>query len=390
MTSFSSSLQAAKTTIEKYPKAHDITEATLVRDAKGKVSVYLQSVIGQTFTQSDIVDLKNRLTTDLGQFFSKSLYVEGIEPWTADVFTRLKELRVADTPTASSIQWYIVERGIAKKAWIQCNQRENAAWSYESTQAGAAQPYPKIVTFYSYKGGMGRTTALVASALELIRQHKNVLMIDTDLEAPGLSTFFYPESDDASISKGVVDYILEQGLDPNVPANMNDYLLQLISPNYINEGYGNLFLVCSGKLDDDFLGKLARIDSQELVEGKLKLCLTNLLKNCKDTLQTSGGIDYILIDSRAGFHDMAGIVTAQLPHGVVLFGKDSYQSWFGIQKALKAISTSQADKPFALIVDSCCGTNGILSEQEKESFLKKSFETFCSAYYDGETAQPGM
>ena len=91
----------------------------------------------------------------------------------------------------------------------------------------------------------------------------------------------------------------------------------------------------------------------------------------------------------AGFHDMAGVVTAQIPHGVVLFGKDSFQSWFEIQQAVRTIATSQADKPFAIMVDSACGVNGIVSEEEKERFRQKSYEVFCSEYYDNDM-QPGI
>lgn len=45
----------------------------------------------------------------------------------------------------------------------------------------------KYVGFYSFKGGVGRTLALVGTALEFVRQGKRVLLVDTDLEAPGLS-----------------------------------------------------------------------------------------------------------------------------------------------------------------------------------------------------------
>ena len=152
---------------------------------------------------------------------------------------------------------------------------------------------------------------------------------------------------------------------------------------------GNLYLVSGGKLNDEFLLKLARIDSQELVGENLKKNLVQLLKDCCEALKDSGGIDYILIDSRAGFHDMAGVVTAQIPHGIVLFGKDSFQSWFGIQQTVRTIATSQADKPFAIMVDSACGVNGIVSEEEKERFRQKSYEVFCSEYYDNDM-QPGI
>ena len=54
-----------------------------------------------------------------------------------------------------------------------------------------------IYTFYSYKGGVGRSMALANVAECFYLQGLKVLMIDWDLEAPGLEAFFYdPEPDD--------------------------------------------------------------------------------------------------------------------------------------------------------------------------------------------------
>ena len=48
----------------------------------------------------------------------------------------------------------------------------------------------RVVTFYSYKGGVGRTMALVNTAYVLARSGFRVLMVDFDLEAPGMTHFF--------------------------------------------------------------------------------------------------------------------------------------------------------------------------------------------------------
>src|SRR5258708_2354634 len=53
-----------------------------------------------------------------------------------------------------------------------------------------------IYTFYSYKGGVGRSMALANIAEVLHEKGLRVIMIDWDLEAPGLETFFcLPESE---------------------------------------------------------------------------------------------------------------------------------------------------------------------------------------------------
>lgn len=49
-----------------------------------------------------------------------------------------------------------------------------------------------IYTFYSYKGGVGRSMAMANVAEWLYRQGLRVVMVDWDLEAPGLESYFFP------------------------------------------------------------------------------------------------------------------------------------------------------------------------------------------------------
>jgi len=88
------------------------------------------------------------------------------------------------------------------------SERENseraAGTSHRIERSSAMTP---IVTFYSYKGGVGRTMALANIAVLLARQHgRKVLAVDWDLEAPGLHRFLgVPEG---KIRDGVIDYLL--------------------------------------------------------------------------------------------------------------------------------------------------------------------------------------
>ena len=52
-----------------------------------------------------------------------------------------------------------------------------------------------IYTFYSYKGGVGRSMALANLAVCFYQQNYRVLMIDMDLEAPGLERYFASNSE---------------------------------------------------------------------------------------------------------------------------------------------------------------------------------------------------
>ena len=67
----------------------------------------------------------------------------------------------------------------------------------------------KIVTFYSYKGGSGRSMAVANVAWILASNGKRVLVIDWDLEAPGLHRFFAPFLLDRELTAtdGVIDFV---------------------------------------------------------------------------------------------------------------------------------------------------------------------------------------
>ena len=52
-------------------------------------------------------------------------------------------------------------------------------------------PFPYIFTFYSYKGGVGRSLALLNTAYTLVSRGRHVLVLDLDLEAPGISGFLH-------------------------------------------------------------------------------------------------------------------------------------------------------------------------------------------------------
>src|SRR5262249_23675744 len=69
----------------------------------------------------------------------------------------------------------------------------------------------KIVTFYSYKGGVGRTMALANVAWILASNGYRVLAVDWDLESPGLHRYFHPFLEDKALTKssslGILDMI---------------------------------------------------------------------------------------------------------------------------------------------------------------------------------------
>src|ERR1700726_3620327 len=100
----------------------------------------------------------------------------------------------------------------------------------------------QIVTFYSYKGGVGRTMALANTANALARRGARVLMVDFDLEAPGMSHFFGKSvrTRQKRASRDALDLLLQAkrtlkkleggagGLEP--PLSLEDYIVHIKFP----------------------------------------------------------------------------------------------------------------------------------------------------------------
>ena len=102
-------------------------------------------------------------------------------------------------------------------------------------------------------------------------------------------------------------------------------------------------------------------------------------------------VDYILIDARAGFHDMGGVTVAQIPHGVILFGNDSRQSWEGMTQVLRTIAEGHTeDFPVMLVGTMCPKPTASNFLSAKEHFINKAYTVCVENYYDAESGIPGI
>lgn len=359
------------------------TVERLIRDVFGKISFLMENT--EPIADIDQENLENILKQNLAGYFSGKIYWKKLSSKQKrvqvreEIIVQLIEQERSEWIAAQGISFYIAERTIAKKAWIRKNESLESVWTYEEAIMNTGT---KVVTFYSFKGGMGRTTALAGIALNLVNQGKNVMMVDTDIEAPGLATLFF---DEEMIDRGVLDYLIEQGICQGI--NIADYVLDITEPMLLDESAGQLYLMPAGKVDRHYLQKLARIDYQDNREGYMRNSLARLLTDIKE----SYAVDYILIDARAGFHDMGGVTVTQLPHGVVLFGNDSRQSWDGITQVLRTIAEGHTeDFPVMLVGTMCPKPTASNYIPAKEYFIKKAYTICVENYYDTDSGIPGI
>lgn len=378
---FEKSLEEMMGVVKQWNSEKNVTEVTVIRDVLGRCSLILGA--RQHIEAAKLDALRAAARAKLGSYYRDVIYCKNdANNDLVKGMIKIADAQRLDYSTEEGVQWYVLERAIAKKAWVNCNYKEDAIWPYSEAIAGKK---PKVVTFYSFKGGMGRTTALAAAAIGLAQRGKNVLIIDTDVEAPGLASLFIPESE---VDYGIVDYLLEGKISGD-QYDMAKGLRQISDPILMNGLMGKLFVIPAGKIDSDYLQKLARIDYQDTIPGNMKRQICAIMDQAISAISGMCQVDYILLDSRAGFHDMGGVVTTQIPHGVVCFGKESKQSWQGVNLVIRAIASSQREKPFVAIVDSAWEQSGVVSTDAKQIFKKEAYEICCNSYYDGEF-QPGL
>nr|WP_240807254.1 AAA family ATPase [Polyangium spumosum] len=201
----------------------------------------------------------------------------------------------------------------------------------ETKEDGTPAKGPPIVVFYSFKGGVGRTTALAAFAIQRAREGERVLVIDMDLDAPGAGTLLAPDPKDLpggddDASRGVVDYLLEAPLG-DVP--FGDYVHRCRRESLVGDAEGaEIVVMPAGSVDESYLAKLSRIDLE--VRGE-RHPLEGLLVHARDEIEP----DWILLDSRAGLSASAGLLLDGIAHLHVLFGTNSTQSQLGLTQVIR-------------------------------------------------------
>jgi MinD-like ATPase involved in chromosome partitioning or flagellar assembly len=282
---------------------------------------------------------------------------------------------------------------------------ENEIVSYEDTRRKLSNlldfndktnyvPPCPVITFYSYKGGMGRSTNLVVQATHLARHHKQkVIIIDCDFEAPGFSNFFLEVPASPKYSNGLVEYFLDSEVDDYI--NLNMYSWE-VSKNFSNDG--EIRIIPAGNLSEDsidnvlfdthrsqYLEGLSRIDfsSTEYILNKFKRLIDEINKQYKP--------DIIFIDSRTGFTDILGLTALKLSsHVVGLFG-NSVQNLPGLNHYLDLLIKNKKEDFRGLIINAFSDSDMfdefknrinsfILEKSQNEEDFLLSIESFYFRY----------
>ena len=213
----------------------------------------------------------------------------------------------------------------------------------------------KIITFYSYKGGAGRTMALANVAWILASNGLKVLVVDWDLDSPGLHKYFHPflDREKISVTPGVIDLINDYAWaatsDEDRPGDWHvpyaQILRHAVSVNWQHfPAGGTLDFVSAGRQNRDYASAVASVDWDNFYDrlggGQFFDALRANMK---------AHYDYTLIDSRTGLSDIADICTVTMPDILVDCFTLSDQSIDGASAVARSVDQRYHDRNIRIL-----------------------------------------
>ncbi len=194
---------------------------------------------------------------------------------------------------------------------------------------------PFWTTFYSYKGGVGRSLALANTAALLVKRGRRMVLIDFDLEAPGLDSF--EEFKCIAGKPGVVEYVSEFK-DNNRAPDITQFVHPCELPGPLR---GQLWIMPAGKKDAHYNACRAKLSWADLYENHHG---EQFVENWKAALDNRYHPDYVFVDSRTGLTDVGGICTLHLPDLVVMLLGLNEQNVKGVAAVAKTIRESEISR----------------------------------------------
>lgn len=263
------------------------------------------------------------------------------------------------------IELLLLDRQIIGQDWLR-------------TSRFAGQGHPPRVVFYGLKGGVGRSTALAMLAYRLARDGKHVLLIDFDLESPGLSGLLLPQARVAGY--GLVDWFVEDAVGQG-EAVLQD--LVSLSP-LADDTQGSIRMAAAmGQGETAYLSKLARVYA-DIPSNNGPQTFADRMLRITELLEGQERPDIVLIDSRAGLHDVAAVAIGSLASVALLFATDSEQNWQGYRQLFR--HWQQRPEVLRQVRERIVMVQALFPENDQvertERFVQNSWEAFHELIYD--------
>lgn len=219
---------------------------------------------------------------------------------------------------------------------------------------------PWTVCFYSYRGGVGRTTLAVSTAFNIAdsstKNTTNSFLLDLDLEAPGIDEFEKcapPAPDQKGLMEYVSDYRKSGGYAPNIDEYAYRKLakstqryrldlsdigtssgaeLKISKQKRIETAY--LHVMRAGRRDIAYRKSLAQLDWSHFCgqeEGYL------FFENLRAGVFKQFGCEFMIVDARTGLSHISAVCIGHLADAVVLVFQPTKAHVHGLAIVAEAI-----------------------------------------------------
>lgn len=347
-------------------------DVVVVRDLRGQIRLVADNTQEMSWTAT----LEAEVTELLGPYKSSGKFVIFLgRDQGFDAF-----FKAPDAYACSGLpqSWVVLDRLVTGREWLY--------------PANAPAKHPTRFVFYGLKGGVGRSTALSMVAWHLAQQGKKILVLDLDLESPGLGNMLLPvrqdfrEEGDTALPGwpdfGLTDWFVEDA----VGQADSDLIRAMVQPSPLHVGgRGEIFVVpaAGGLYQQDYVSKLSRAYADlpdragkaEVFGDRLARAITQLEEHIQP--------DVVLLDSRAGIHHISAVALTRLDSFAYLFASDSEQTWAGYNAlfshwAIKPDTVKRIRQRLRLV----SALTPYLEDKDafRDSFGEHAFDTFVQLY----------
>ncbi|MBF0097620.1 MAG: P-loop NTPase [Magnetococcales bacterium] len=241
---------------------------------------------------------------------------------------------------------------------------------------------PRIV-FYSIKGGVGRSTALAVMAWDLAAKGRKVMVLDLDLESPGLSSALLPE--ERRPDYGIADWLVEDLVD-----NGERLLAGMSATSPLADASrGSIVVIpAHGRDPGEYIAKLGRVwmpkVSSQPGAPVRRETWSQRLARLINRLQERHQPQVILIDSRAGIDEVAASCLMDMgAQHILLFAIDGAQTWSGYRILFRHWRRSNTVAPIRARLHL---VGAMVPELEPDDYMKRMQEQaaqlFTEELYD--------
>jgi cellulose biosynthesis protein BcsQ len=286
--------------------ADEIQNGLVLRDSSGRLAFFARDEIPEQRRAA----LESSLRASLGAYLRDDMPIAdastpGVEPLLNDP----SALQLVE----GELSIRLLDRRIVGADWVR------------GPSPQIVDDEPRRIVFASLKGGVGRSTAISVVAADAARRGRNVLVIDLDLEAPGIGSLLLDANRTPAF--GTLDYLVETALQDLDDRELDEF----VGTSTLTDGAGlvHVIPVVGTKTKEtpaNYMAKLSRAMT-EVVKTDTIIPVRDRLRAMVDRFAARQTYDLVLVDARAGMSELtAGPLLALGASTVFLFATAQQQS----------------------------------------------------------------